>query len=296
MANGTKAEPEEHDETPDGDSLTGTRGASLLDNVLDDIELMYGHAGQCGKTLPDGLARRISDVMANAAPGRARRRAGKGSSHAELTEAMDVHNELLEVIVPATADTIRSSELKNNNVMKLIAGSGAIGLVLIGVANFQEKPDPNLLKISGALLGAALYAFWTARSFLRENTFSRRFTQDYVIRFGLGVVSGFILGSILADNSFSATAPGLEQFGPFTLAVVGAYSAEAVVQILQRIAEILVTAVRGSDYEQLKSAANKTASQKLNKAAAELRDALQGASAEEVAARVEGIAKNLLKE
>jgi hypothetical protein len=214
---------------------------------------------------------------------------------------MKVYDQLLEVIGPATAETIRSSVLKNNPVLLAIAAVGMLGFLMLIWTSLAADDYPVLERLTGAILGATLYAFWTARSFLRDGTFSRRFTQDYVIRFGLGIVAGFILGSILGGGTSGAaetntTASAMQQFGPFTLAVVGGFSAEAVVQILQRIAEVLVTTIRGSDHDQVKIAADKIAGKKLNKTAADLHQALQAGSSEEVSKRVEEIAQKLLKD
>lgn len=214
----------------------------------------------------------------------------------DLQQAMQVYEELAEVIDPATAETIRYSFLKYNKTLLWIAVFGFLGfflLIFLNVLNIQNDVATSLI---GAILGSTLYAFWTARTYLRDSTFSKRYSQDYVVRFGIGVVSGFVLGSIMSEGILTGTGDKVQQFGPFTLAVVGGFSAEVVVQILNRIAEILLTSIRGSGKEQAMVAAEKSINRKLNDTASELNAALEQGELKDMQQRVREIVQNLLKE
>ena len=232
-----------------------------------------------------------------------------------LKLAMTVHRDLSQVISPATADTIRASSVLRNPALIIIAVFGLVGLGLLATGTVlsdigSPPPDapPNggkavasagsavasvMIRLSGALLGAAFYAFWTAREYLRDGTFNRQYSQVYLIRFGLGVVAGFILGSLVADSGKLTDAAG--EFGPFTLSVVGGFSAEAVVQILQRIAEILVATVRGSDKERAKADAERITAKKMNETAARLQEALQNPTPDATKTAVQKIVRDMMK-
>ncbi|WP_291844915.1 hypothetical protein [Maricaulis sp.] len=73
------------------------------------------------------------------------------------------------------------------------------------------------------------------------------------MRFVLGIITGFILGEIVGGNAGLSGVAG--DYGPLTIAIVAGFSAEAAVQFLQRIADILVAAVRGDGAEQARTAA-----------------------------------------
>ncbi len=216
----------------------------------------------------------------------------------DLQLAMKVHAQLAELIEPVSPDTIQSSQLKNNKVLLFIASIGGLGFLALIASSFKPEISEILIRLSGAILGSTLYAFWTARIYLRDSKFSSRYSQDYIVRFGIGIVAGFILGSILTEGSSSgdeALQKAAQLFGPFTLAIVGGYSAEAVVQILNRIAEVLVTTIRGGR-EEAKVNAERTIGKKLNRAAADLNEASQIDDPDELTARIQEISRKLLKE
>ena len=122
-------------------------------------------------------------------------------SRSDLERAMSVHSQLLNLVDPATPDTIRSSTLSKNYVLVSIALIGLIGFLMLIFSNFLSsffgEHNTVWLRISSAILGATLHAFWSARTFLQEGTFNSQYSQDYIVRFGIGVVTGFVLGSIL---------------------------------------------------------------------------------------------------
>lgn len=228
---------------------------------------------------------------------------------ADLKLAMTVHAQLAELIEPVSPDTIQSSRLKNNRALLFIAAMAVVGFAGIIASSFIEGISDILIRFSGAILGSSLFAFWSARIYLRESKFSSHYSQDYIVRFGIGLVAGFILGSILTeavssvDQSLQEGVPSKDQslqeaanmFGPFTLAVVGGYSAEAVVQILNRIAEVLVTTIRGGR-EEAKLNAERTVSKKLNQTAADLNEASQIDDPEQLKAKILEIMRKLMKE
>lgn len=105
-----------------------------------------------------------------------------------------------------------------------------------------------VMLLAAAGLGSGFYGLYTAHKYIVNRTFNPKYNQIYVVRYVLGLTSGSILGyfgtSLLNGGGQSTVDP--KQLGPPVLALVGGYAAEAVSQILQRIADTLVTIVRGS--------------------------------------------------
>jgi len=95
------------------------------------------------------------------------------------------------------------------------------------------------------MLGAAFSGLLTAYSYLKSSSFDPHYATIYVIRFVVGLVAGVILAN-LGFGLFSGN-DTIIKLGPGIIALIGGYSAEAVRQILDRLVEILVTAVRGKD-------------------------------------------------
>jgi len=195
-----------------------------------------------------------------------------------LQLALDVHAQLTALVAPASPDSIRASVFFKNYALLLIA--------LIGLASFVVFLVPALVfpksvqNVSGAMeifrtaaaagFGAAFYSLYTATPYLRDGTFEPKYNQVYLIRFVLGVFAGVILANFATDlldtKQFS--------FGVTTLALVGGYSAEAVAQTLQRVADTLVTLVRGNASDRAEAEAAKEKAQSATKITAILNDAL----------------------
>jgi hypothetical protein len=95
-----------------------------------------------------------------------------------------------------------------------------------------------------AALGAVFYVLFTALDYVKNRTYDPRYNSIYVIRFVLGLLAGLILAAILQNNLGTGTAG---KFGPSVLALLGGFSTEAVYQILQRLVEVLLAAVRGDN-------------------------------------------------
>ncbi len=82
---------------------------------------------------------------------------------------------------------------------------------------------------------------FTASDYVKNRTYDPRYFSLYLIRFVLGVHAGLILAIILHEQVKDA------KFGPSVLALLGGFSTEAVYQILQRLVDILLAAVRGDN-------------------------------------------------
>ena len=190
---------------------------------------------------------------------------------AQLKTAIDVHGQLSQLIAPATPDTIRASEIKANPAILIIIACAIVSfsLLVLSFACPQDSTLTMIIGITGASgLGSSFYALNAASEYLKNRTFDPLYNQAYLVRLCIGLCAGLILALFAKDFGIDV---GIEQNG---LALVGGYSAEAVIQILQRVAETLVAAVRGSGKEQAKAKAEKEFAKKKVNIGSALQEAL----------------------
>ena len=171
-----------------------------------------------------------------------------------LELAQDVHGSLSRLIAPATPESLRSSTFSENLTLRIIAMGGAIGFLLFllpKVLPYYKVIFEPLSILGAAILGATFNALYTAKKYFLDKTFNPAYSQTYIIRFALGLFAGIILGNF--GHQLLALEGDAKEIGQVALALIGGYSAEAVAQILQRLADMLVTMVRGSDKEKIEA-------------------------------------------
>ncbi|MFH1572155.1 MAG: hypothetical protein ABIL09_29465 [Gemmatimonadota bacterium] len=96
-----------------------------------------------------------------------------------------------------------------------------------------------------ALLGAAFNGLTTAYKYVRDRTFDAHYTSIYLVRCVIGLVAGVIAANL--GTGLFAGDDTIALLGPGIIALLGGYAAEAVRQVLDRLVEILTTAVSGKD-------------------------------------------------
>jgi len=129
--------------------------------------------------------------------------------------------------------------------------------------NFWLVP---LNALFGAGLGASFYILLNTQSYLSTRSFDPKYNGIYVARFITGLIAGIILSTALRPFVMSLFQGKNEySFAPGVLAILGGYAAEAVQQILQRLVEILMTAVRGDGSAQAQGAAKSKQADQNNK-------------------------------
>jgi hypothetical protein len=97
----------------------------------------------------------------------------------------------------------------------------------------------------GAGLGAAFYVLLSTQPYLTNRSFDPKYNAIYASRFIIGLIAGIILATALRPVVSSHLEGGKFPITPGILAILGGYAAEAVQQILQRLVEVMLTAVRG---------------------------------------------------
>ncbi|UTW56100.1 hypothetical protein [Kordiimonas sp. SCSIO 12610] len=163
------------------------------------------------------------------------------------------------------------------------------------VATAKQDFSTNILisSLGGAFLGSAFYALYSASQYIKAQTFDPGYTQVYLIRLILGIFAGYLLANIIIPNSgdnFGET--GIIKYGPELLGVIGGFSAEAVIQILQRFSDTLVTIVKGSDKEKVKSEVKKA----VTKTTTETSSKLNGILAKDDATEMKDDIKQIIKD
>jgi hypothetical protein len=114
----------------------------------------------------------------------------------------------------------------------------------------------GFVAFSGAALGASFYVLLRTQPYLRTRSFDPKYNAVYITRFITGVIAGVILAIALGPQLVSGSADSsAKALSPGVLAILGGYSAEAVEQILQRLVEILLAAVRGDGSAQTQAKA-----------------------------------------
>lgn len=221
----------------------------------------------------------------------------------ELTQ--EIHGRLSELLAPATPESIRASSFRTNRILQIISFLGLVGFLLLILPTFApatwNTDGLDLFALLGAAaLGSTFYSLNTANRYLREGTFDPRYNQVYLVRYVLGIFAGFILGTFAEDllgadgQNADAASQQLATIGPTALALVGGFSAEAVALILQRVADTLVTLVRGSDRDRVEAQADKAVTSRLADAASKLQT-LSDAPPEVMQDEVKKIVRELTK-
>ncbi len=253
-----------------------------LRSALEDIDIMLRHSRSRGLTVPESVRQGLATLCYGAADS-AEDAAASGeltavsaspaSERERFTTALAVHGALSQLIAPATAVTVSASETPNGKIVGnptlstlLRASLVSLGFFIVITVVQQLLAGPNAPGwvdqvfdtfglIVSAALGSAFYGLSTAHKYIVRSTFDPRYEQTYFVRFFLGVTAGTILGyfgKYLLDPT--AENDTLQQLlGPPVLALLGGYASEAVSQILSRVAETLVTIVRGSDSDVLQA-------------------------------------------
>lgn len=249
---------------------------------------------------------------------------------------LNVHEELSNIISPATALSLQTSEPPPGRhrflggmplIVKwaaILALVSALCFVVTGlIAGHVQHSNPSgppshnsgtmtegeamkwidtvlssenfwiaLNATTAAVLGAGFYVLLRTQPYLVNRSYDPKYNAAYISRFITGVIAGVILAMALKDQILSAAKAGssttVTAITPGILGLLGGYAAEAVEQILQRLVDVLLAAVRGDSSAQAQ--ANATADQaaknvKLQQVAAEaladagndpkVRDALQ---------------------
>lgn len=241
-----------------------------LMDLLMQINLMEAYATLQGKPIEKNLAQKLAllsnHIKRPAEAGKAREEL-KAIDDASVVKAIelafDVHGSLSELVKPATPESLEASaprkgwaRVKWPRVTDILIVTTFVAVAAFAAGALLKGSWPNaaqLAYLGAALLGASFSGLFTAYKFVQSRTFDPAQGSSYMVRVVLGTVSGLILANIGSSLIGAQTSGALSALGPGTLALVGGYSADAVNLILQRIADTLVTTVRGNTDDALKA-------------------------------------------
>lgn len=131
--------------------------------------------------------------------------------------------------------------------------------------------------IGAAGLGSSFCQLYRATEYITARIFDPKYNQVYLIRFALGIIGGVILGQfgrqLFPENEVTG-GETLKGIGIATFGLLGGFSAEVVYQVLQRFADTLVTAVRGTGKERAEAAAERETTRQMAYTASQIYDAI----------------------
>ena len=231
--------------------------------LIEDIDVMASFASTSGKSIPEDIARLLAElnVLKDRGYFSTNEKVDVEKFSHNYISAIKVHNQLVKIVSPATPESIKATERIGNSfriknsATNILVYSTLICLAIFVATAMPIKISENLSEITRSLnllfaagLGAGFYSLSTSRQYIRDRTYNPSYNQIYYVRFVLGLAAGTILGHFGTNMT---TGPLAQQLGPSVLAIIGGYSADAVSQILQRLAETLVTIVRGSNQHEI---------------------------------------------
>ena len=239
-----------------------SKTSEKIKNLVEDIDVMAEYARGMGKVISKDIGRSLAELNVFRDSGYAfdveKDMAKIGSLY---STALTIHNQFIKIVSPATPESLRATErigksfrIRNNAINILVYITLAflalfvITTALLSVSDALKAPLQAVNLLVAAGLGAGFYALSTARRYILQRTYDPRYNQVYYVRLILGLAAGSILG-YFGTNMTGGPLAG--QLGPSVLAIVGGYSADAVARILQRLADTLVTVVRGSDLQRI---------------------------------------------
>jgi hypothetical protein len=186
------------------------------------------------------------------------------------------HAALSKIIAPATPLSLEATAPTSGPLGSLRRPPLIMWMIIVGIVAATGFVVTNILlamygnsfaieKLNwcfAAGLGAVFYVLFTAHKYVKDRTFDPRYNAVYLIRFVLGVLSGLILAIVLGTSLFKSN-PTISNLGPAVIALLGGFSTEAVYQILQRLVDILLAAVRGDNSDTVKAKASQVARNEL---------------------------------
>ena len=238
----------------------------LLD-LLMQINLMEAYITLQGMPIEKDVAQKIAQLadLMKRPPDRKADEELKVMNDASVVKALEmafeVHGVLSQRVKPATPESLEASVPRKGwarivwpRITDILIATTFVGVIIVAGGTLLKLrwPDAQYVVFLGAaLLGASFSGLFTAYKFVQNRTFDPASGSSYMVRVVLGTVSGLILA--LIGRYFISSDSATAALGPGTLALVGGYSADAVNLILQRIADTLVTTVRGSADDAIKA-------------------------------------------
>ncbi|MBL7127989.1 MAG: hypothetical protein ISS16_03290 [Ignavibacteria bacterium] len=239
-------------------------------SLLRDSLCMAEYVVESGLKLPTDAGRELSNISTDLMNAK-----NENQDKKIISEIIEKNSEKLthiyqafaDIVAPATPLTIRFTTptdrmfiwlgskcvpiIRNMLIMSLIFLLGFIITSIGLIKNVTWETNLNLFFSAG--LGAYFYSLYTANWYIVNRTFNPKYTTFYNNRIIIGIISGFILASIIKVSALPNDGNTVIKFTPSIIALLGGFSADAVVKILNRIVAVLVALVRGDTKDIIES-------------------------------------------
>ncbi|UDM51383.1 hypothetical protein [Cupriavidus sp. MP-37] len=237
-----------------------------------ECEAMASHALRLGIAMPAGWTVLLGSAHEPAAAPSASSQQQAATGPAAQQLAL-LHQELARAIAPATPQciTLLDDERRRAHplaclgpvpLVRALTGTAVCCLLAVVLTGLpaevsMDNMRAGILASSGrtllfnmlfllfcAGLGASFASLFQVHGYIAKGTYDPKYDAAYAAQLILGVMSGLILVEMLPPQLFDSA--GMRSFGKPALSMLGGFSATAVHRLLQRIVEIVETAVRGS--------------------------------------------------
>ena len=246
-----------------------------IEHALHELKIMFRYVVDDGLEMDSATRELVADALGNRSPHQSVAAADRLVSR-EL-QIINAHNSLAKIVAPATPISLEATKVAPGFiasitrprlilVMIIAAAISAPGFLIAEIMSNSHQWLREVAWVFASALGAIFYILFAAHEYVKNRTFDPRYNSLYIIRFVLGVISGLLLATIVASK-YSDPKAMMANLAPATVAILGGFSTEAVYQILQRLVEIMLAAVRGDNVPAVRAQATETARTELLKAA-----------------------------
>ncbi len=247
------------------DSASKINQSAVL-KIIGQIKTMLGYIVENGKTLPDWILssfalieskQTISDDVLSSDKNIS------SFSSDELNGISKIYSALAAAVLPATPQSIDYTTpskklffLWGTKCIPIIRNMWAMSTLFLAgfiISGFNQNDNYyvqlNLLFSAG--LGAYFYSLYTANKYVVTRTFDPTYVTFYYNRIIIGIIAGIILANLIIPPETN----GSFNINTSIIALLGGFSSDAVLKILNRLVAMLVTLVRGDSKEILETQA-----------------------------------------
>lgn len=242
--------------------------SGIVTQLFAEADAMARYALASGLRVPPSVLLAVAHPHGSRNPGSGPPSAGEATGAAPSDDAVKrmagVHQQLAQLIAPATPRTILLLSREKKNARLRFLGPVRLVRQMMAVAIFSLatfvvtalSPDVNdvsgdiftssggellvneLFLLSAAAVGAAFTALFRANRYIANGTYDPKYESSYWVRFILGLIAGIVLPALIPIEGGQALTRPL-------LALLGGFSASVVYRILSRLVDTLESLVQG---------------------------------------------------
>jgi hypothetical protein len=248
---------------------------SLRQEMHTHLRAMMSHALGTGIPVPSWVAETLARLEAEEASEAHEVTLSEiGRAHAELSRAIEPATPELMCLLYKGTDQIRLKEsfgqVRIVRSFMVIAAASVALFVLVNLSEYANDPAyasfftssgyplfvNEVVYIVAASMGAAFSNLFQVSRSITRGTFSPSRESSYWVQYILGIVAGFLMGTILNITTIAPkgnAAHASLNFSGVLLAIMGGFSANLVQKIIQRMIDALESIVRGSADQEIEA-------------------------------------------